>query len=912
MVQPSNDNVARRLRRTAGKAKRRVGDRLNLMPKPSEKQREEAFKDARRQRRLIHFYEVSRQISNTVPVVRDKNDKLRLPWIPNIKAVEAEVKMYGAEDAFFRALIAGVSVDEAMLQAVRKLVAAGATHRARSVAQSMLNQPELRDASDIALGIVAFQERMIDLAWELFNRQELDRVFRSAADEYFRTGFRADPDKAGESLAVLLAGDYDDFILPREWVRIAKWSFGGGHEDLSLQALNHARASLADNPDPAVAASVEWLDSWYGRSERAKAAVEVPAGEIPFAIIDYKQPDEFIASANLGDHIQTIASMGHLVRHTGITYSGDPELVEVAHKLSGRVKPERKIDGDDATLWLTRFDRDASSYFALPEGTWTIAFGWYMHSIFHMKFDIPLNERLRPIFLSFHLNKAELLTDDTIAYLKKYGPIGCRDWSSVFLLQAAGVPAFFSGCLTTTIDTVFPPTDRSNAKGSLYVDTLQTGEGDTFTQVYDSVRRTSFADNVDDALELVESYRSKYENVYTSRLHSYLPGRSVGANMEFRPKNPSDPRFDGLAFISDSEYDAIRNGILDKINIVVTAIAAGKSEDEVYAAWREACAAEVEKALEVARDFDEIPEPTFSVADACAAVWKKSVTIERTAPGPEGDEINVEFSLDGNLKHQLQVVLESVLTNTSRPVRAYVLCRDHDQSDFERVAALFPTVSFVWLPTDDVDYGDVIGMIKHITIATMDRLLLPELLPDVSRIIHHDLDAVTLGDLAELYETDLEGHAIAARTSPQPEFRSGFRTIIAAGERLKNAPDLARELIKRTHARHVYDFDGFNAGVLVLDLERMRKDQFCRQFLPYAERFGMHDQEILNVYAGADRKPLDSSWNALPRVELLSEPKIVHWAGYQKPWDKEYLQGKNYWVEAERKLAERQSALSAH
>ena len=127
MVQPSNDNVARRLRRTAGKAKRRVGDRLNLMPKPSEKQREEAFKDARRQRRLIHFYEVSRQISNTVPVVRDKNDKLRLPWIPNIKAVEAEVKMYGAEDAFFRALIAGVSVDEAMLQAVRKLVAAGAT-----------------------------------------------------------------------------------------------------------------------------------------------------------------------------------------------------------------------------------------------------------------------------------------------------------------------------------------------------------------------------------------------------------------------------------------------------------------------------------------------------------------------------------------------------------------------------------------------------------------------------------------------------------------------------------------------------------------------------------------------------------------------------------------------------------------
>jgi lipopolysaccharide biosynthesis glycosyltransferase len=380
--------------------------------------------------------------------------------------------------------------------------------------------------------------------------------------------------------------------------------------------------------------------------------------------------------------------------------------------------------------------------------------------------------------------------------------------------------------------------------------------------------------------------------------------------MEFRPKNPSDPRFDGLAFISDTAYDAIRNGILEKLNVVVSAIAAGKSEEEVYQEWRDACAADVAEATRVSRDFEEIPEPTFSVAEACKAVWAKSVTIERTAPAPDGEEINVEFSLDGNLKHHLQVVLESVLQNTSRPIRAYVLCRDHDKSDFDRVSALFPTVSFVWLPTDDVDYGDVIGMIKHITVATMDRLLLPELLPDVERIIHHDLDAICAGDLAELFDTDLNGHPIAARTSPQPEFRSGFRTIIAASERLKKSPERARELVLRTHARHVYDFNGFNAGVMVLDLNRMRADDFCRHFLPYAERFGMHDQEILNVYAGSDRTELDNSWNMLPRVELLENPKIVHWAGYQKPWNDEYVQGQDYWIAAERKLAERQSAFA--
>ena len=47
-------------------------------------------------------------------------------------------------------------------------------------------------------------------------------------------------------------------------------------------------------------------------------------------------------------------------------------------------------------------------------------------------------------------------TPEAIEYLMRYGPVGCRDWTTVYLLLSIGVPAFFSGCLTTTIDTVFP------------------------------------------------------------------------------------------------------------------------------------------------------------------------------------------------------------------------------------------------------------------------------------------------------------------------------------------------------------------------------------------------------------------------------------------------------------------------
>ena len=57
-----------------------------------------------------------------------------------------------------------------------------------------------------------------------------------------------------------------------------------------------------------------------------------------------------------------------------------------------------------------------------------------------------MHDALRPLFVSFHCNKRDLLTDDAIAYLKRYGPVGCRDWTTVYLLLSAGVPAFFSGC----------------------------------------------------------------------------------------------------------------------------------------------------------------------------------------------------------------------------------------------------------------------------------------------------------------------------------------------------------------------------------------------------------------------------------------------------------------------------------
>lgn len=81
-----------------------------------------------------------------------------------------------------------------------------------------------------------------------------------------------------------------------------------------------------------------------------------------------------------------------------------------------------------------------------------IANGWYTHT----KTDGWIaSEKIKPLFVSFHLNSAaknSMLNEKGIAFLKKNEPIGCRDQNTVKELKAVGINAYFTGCLTLTLD----------------------------------------------------------------------------------------------------------------------------------------------------------------------------------------------------------------------------------------------------------------------------------------------------------------------------------------------------------------------------------------------------------------------------------------------------------------------------
>lgn len=87
--------------------------------------------------------------------------------------------------------------------------------------------------------------------------------------------------------------------------------------------------------------------------------------------------------------------------------------------------------------------------------------GWFMHNPVQW----PPSEKIHPLFVSFHLNtlaKETLTNPQSIAYFKRFEPIGCRDIYTRDLLQSYGVEAYFSGCLTLTLGRKYKSESREN------------------------------------------------------------------------------------------------------------------------------------------------------------------------------------------------------------------------------------------------------------------------------------------------------------------------------------------------------------------------------------------------------------------------------------------------------------------
>lgn len=215
----------------------------------------------------------------------------------------------------------------------------------------------------------------------------------------------------------------------------------------------------------------------------------------------------------------------------------------------------------------------------------------------------------------------------------------------------------------------------------------------------------------------------------------------------------------------------------------------------------------------------------------------------------------------------------------------------------ELVNRIRPDVQLTWLALDPAEFAHL--EVRHrgyLSPAAYARLKIPELLPELDRVIYLDSDLVVHSDLTALWNVDLEGQLVGAvQDSGIPVV--GARYGIESYEALGLNP--------------VAPY--FNSGVLVIDPDAWRKHDISRRALAYLtkykDRLNTCDQEGLNAVLHGQWKPLDFRWNvtteffsvetrsprsrlcrsfyqavAEARKRVAESPSIVHYTSAQKPW----------------------------
>lgn len=290
--------------------------------------------------------------------------------------------------------------------------------------------------------------------------------------------------------------------------------------------------------------------------------------KINLGILYYHNDDLSVASTNIGDYIQSIATINYykkfLQHKFNIVYNNfDDFLHKVLHN---------EIEGVNF-VFVRRDDvcRDVKGY----DKILLVMNGWWMHPTFKtLLFNIPDN--VTPLFISFHINNMELLKPPFIDIFKKYEPIGCRDMNSLTLLNKCNVKTYFSGCLTVGIDFL---SWNNQTNEILYVDVRTNKIHTNLTHESKDYKNMDYHNCILIAYRLLKTY-STCKEVITSRLHCYLPCIAMNIPVTLRSpynrvnvKDWGPPnRFKGLVDIinktNKKEYIALqRTKIFDFIDV---------------------------------------------------------------------------------------------------------------------------------------------------------------------------------------------------------------------------------------------------------------------------------------------------------------------------------------------------------
>lgn len=255
----------------------------------------------------------------------------------------------------------------------------------------------------------------------------------------------------------------------------------------------------------------------------------------------------------------------------------------------------------------------------------------------------------------------------------------------------------------------------------------------------------------------------------------------------------------------------------------------------------------------------------------------------------EKRRMNIATAFNSKYARYAYVMLTSLLENQlpETEVNVYILYSEVTEENRNCIEQLTESYggSVHWIFVSNEVFPDNCPTSIFWTLEAYYRLLLSDLLPeDVDRILYLDVDIIVNQSLEEIYNTDFECKLLCACKDIYPldsdkgSFFGDKRDI------------LFREQLKQ-------DFTYFNSGVILFDMNRMRKEYCLKQYLELGDKLKFDviapDQDLLNYMHWQDVKLIDGNqYDLFAKVaynhgihyeEVKKEVTIIHFAG-QKPW----------------------------
>ena len=169
------------------------------------------------------------------------------------------------------------------------------------------------------------------------------------------------------------------------------------------------------------------------------------------------------------------------------------------------------------------------------------------------------SSQIYPIYLSIHLEN-NIKDDRMIKHLKKYEPIGCRDIYTYNLLLNESIKAFFSSCLTTTLDINYYKSDFFRSEEIIFTDfkfgyLYKADEYIKKLKAYNFKNITYLTHIFSNNKSHLERFRrahfllqkyAKAKLVITTRIHAALPCLALKTPVIFVNKKYDKLRYDGI------------------------------------------------------------------------------------------------------------------------------------------------------------------------------------------------------------------------------------------------------------------------------------------------------------------------------------------------------------------------------